>query len=219
MMNIWRPIPSNRASDTEGGNGSSGTGEIPASQRDRALVQRCQNGDSSAFDDLVTHYRAKVYAMILNMIHNDADAWDLSQDVFVKAWKALPKFENRSAFYTWLYRITHNVTYDWIRKRKGKITGEFDDAVAQDMETSAPTAPGHAERPDEAAKRSELRAEIAAAIESLSEDHRQVILLKEIDGLSYKEIAEVIDSSIGTVMSRLFYARKKLQAILKGDQP
>lgn len=156
--------------------------------------------------------------MILNMIHNDADAWDLSQDVFVKAWKALPKFENRSAFYTWLYRITHNVTYDWIRKRKGKIAGEFDDAVAQDMETSAPTAPAHAERPDEAAKRGELRGKIAAAIESLSEDHRQVILLKEIDGLSYKEIAEVIDSSIGTVMSRLFYARKKLQAILKGDQ-
>ena len=218
-MNIWRLIPSNRANDTPDGGGSGSGDEIPASQRDRELVERCKAGDTAAFDELVTLYRGKVYAMILNMIHNDADAWDLSQDVFVKAWKALPKFEARSAFYTWLYRITHNVTYDWIRKRKAVVAGEFDDAVAQEAEPGALTAPPSAESPDDALHRTELRGKIAEAIESLSDDHREVILRKEIDGLSYQEIADSVGCSIGTVMSRLFYARKKLQAILAGDQP
>ena len=79
-------------------------------ERDAELVERCQKGDYSAFDELITLYRGKVYAMIYNMIRNDADSWDLAQDVFIKAWKALPKFEGRSAFFTWLYRIAHNVT-------------------------------------------------------------------------------------------------------------
>lgn len=216
MMNIWRQIPSNRASETPDGGGSAGD-SVSASQRDKEIVERCQKGDMAAFDEIVTLYRGKVYAMILNMIHNDADAWDLSQDVFVKAWKALPKFEARSAFYTWLYRITHNVTYDWIRKRKATVSGEFDDEVAQQAESGAPTAPRAAERPDQAMERGELRGRIAEAIEALSPDHREVILRKEVDGLSYQEIADSIGCSIGTVMSRLFYARKKLQTALEGE--
>jgi RNA polymerase sigma-70 factor (ECF subfamily) len=156
--------------------------------------------------------------MILNMIHNDADAWDLSQDVFVKVWKALPKFEARSAFYTWLYRITHNVTYDWIRKRKRVVSGEFEDVLIEQAEPGALTTPKSADLPDVAMERSELRGRIARAIESLSDDHREVILRKEIDGLSYQEIAEVAGCSVGTVMSRLFYARKKLQAILEENR-
>ncbi len=216
-MNYWRQIPSNKASETPDGGGASGD-EVPASQRDRELVGRCQRGDMTAFDELVTLYRGKVYAMILNMIHNDADAWDLAQDVFVKAWKALPKFEARSAFYTWLYRITHNVTYDWIRKRKTMVAGEFDDAVMQEAEPGAPTAPRNAEQPDRAMQRGELRGKIAKAIEELSPDHREVILRKEVDGLSYQEIADSVGCSIGTVMSRLFYARKKLQSALEGER-
>ena len=212
-MNFLRLIPSNRAQELPDAGGDGG--EIPVSERDRQLVERCQSGDNQAFDQLVTLYRGKVYAMILNMIHNDADAWDLSQEVFVKAWKALPKFESRSAFYTWLYRITHNVTYDWIRKRKRVISGEFDDALLDEAEPGALTTPKSSDLPDVAMERSELRGKIAQAIKTLSDDHREVILLKEIDGLSYQAIADVVDCSVGTVMSRLFYARKKLQVALE----
>ncbi len=171
----------------------------------------------AAFDLLVTRYRGKVYAMIVNMIHNEADAWDLAQDAFVKAWKALPRFESRSNFYTWLYRIAHNVTYDWLRKKKVRGDGtEFDDTVRSDViELSAPTAPKSVSQPDENAEKGELRLKIEAAIEKLSPDHRAVILLKEVDGLKYQEIADHVGCSIGTVMSRLFYARKKLQVLLK----
>ena len=189
----------------------------PAEPDDAELVARCQSGDTSAFDTLVTRYRGKVYAMIMNMVHNDADAWDLAQDAFVKAWKALPKFEARSSFYTWLFRITHNVTYDWLRKKRIQAEGEFDDeiATAGSIEASAPTAPREQVSPDVEYSRVEVRLKIENAIGSLSEDHRAVILLKEVDGLKYEEIAEAVQCSIGTVMSRLFYARKKLQELLR----
>lgn len=187
---------------------------------DAELVIRSQNGDTEAFDELVTRYRGKVYAMIVNMIHNDADAWDLAQDAFVKAWKALPRFEARSNFYTWLYRIAHNVTYDWLRKKKVRGDGaEFDDAIQAAVEPGAPTAPKNISQPDENAEKSELRVKIEAAINKLSPDHRTVIVLKEVEGMKYQEIADTIGVSIGTVMSRLFYARKKLQGFLKDAYP
>ena len=155
--------------------------------------------------------------MIFNMIRNDADAWDLSQEVFIKAWKALSKFEGRSAFYTWIYRIAHNVTYDWMRKKKIEGAGEFNDEMLNEAEPGALTSPKAFDSPDQNLQRDELRDKITIAINSLSEDHREVILLKEVEGLSYQEIAESIGSSIGTVMSRLYYARKKLQEILKDN--
>lgn len=170
-----------------------------------------------AFDRLITKHRGKIYAMIYNMVKNDADAWDLSQEAFIKAWKALPKFEARARFSTWLFRISHNVVYDWLRKRKIEGDGELNDEVfdASRIDSAAPTAPKHESRPDEAMEQSELREQIKAAIAKLSEDHREVILLREVQGLDYKEIAEATGNTIGTVMSRLHYARKKLQAILK----
>ncbi|MFT4547223.1 MAG: RNA polymerase sigma-70 factor (ECF subfamily) [Verrucomicrobiales bacterium] len=213
-MNKPSPEPSNQAHPSDGEDASEDRQAI--AERDQALVIRCKEGDNDAFNQLVTHYRGKVYAMIVNMIRNDADAWDLAQDVFVKVWKALPKFEARSAFYTWLYRITHNVTYDWMRKKKITAGTEFDDAVALDAEPGARTAPQVISQPDENVQGGEIKAEIDAAIQELSADHRQAILLKEVDGLSYQEIADVMECSIGTVMSRLFYARKKLQEKLKG---
>ena len=212
-MNKPSPEPSNQPESPSRDDGSEDRQAI--AERDQALVVRCQGGDTQAFDELVTHYRGKVYAMIVNMIRNDADSWDLAQDVFVKAWKALPKFEARSAFYTWLYRITHNVTYDWMRKKKITAGTEFDDQVALDAEPGAHTSPRAVQQPDENVHGGELRSQIDAAIQELSADHRQAILLKEIEGLSYQEIADVMECSIGTVMSRLFYARKKLQEKLK----
>jgi RNA polymerase sigma-70 factor, ECF subfamily len=161
------------------------------------LVKRCQAGDSEAFDELVTRYRTRVFAMIYNMVHNEQDAWDLAQDSFVKAWKSIGRFRGKSSFYTWIYRIVMNVTIDWLRKRQIKAGGaEFDDSV-QRME------------------RSEIRARIDKAIAQLSPEHRAVILMKEIEEMQYHEIAESLGCSIGTVMSRLFYARKKLQNTLR----
>ena len=188
---------------------------------DAELVQLSQDGDLEAFDRLVIRYRGRIYAMIMNMIHNDADAWDLTQDTFVKAWTALPKFEARANFFTWVYRICHNVTYDWLRKRSNKIEkAEFDDRIeANSMESSAPTAPRAALSPDANAERSELRQRIDDAIDQLSPEHREVILLKEVEGLSYQEIADTVDCAIGTVMSRLHHARKKLQQSLNDLQP
>ncbi|MCF6311293.1 MAG: sigma-70 family RNA polymerase sigma factor [Verrucomicrobiales bacterium] len=182
---------------------------------DEILVSRSQAGDMQAFDQLVTRYRGRIYAMTMNMIHNEADAWDLAQDTFVKAWKALPKFQARSNFYTWLYRISHNVTYDWLRKKQNRvIKAEFDDNIqSSQIDRSAPTAPRDMARPDQHAQGNELKQSIRDALALLSPEHRSVILLKEVDGLRYEEIAERNHCSIGTVMSRLFYARKKLQAI------
>lgn len=182
---------------------------------DEELVIRCQAGDARAFDELVTRYRAKVYAMIYNMIKSDADSWDLAQEAFLKAWKALPKFEARSSFYTWLYRIAHNVTYDWLRKRKVQAEGEFDEAVHQSIDPRARTVPFKEAGPDEKLQHQELRQRIEEAIDQLSPEHRAVILLKEVEGRQYNEIADIVGISIGTVMSRLFYARKKLQSLLQ----
>ena len=192
--------------------------EVSAAE-DATWVARAQQGDTRAFDLLVTKHRGKIYAMILNMVKNDADAWDLSQDAFIKAWKALPKFEARSRFSTWLFRISHNVVYDWLRKRKIQGDGELNDEVfdAGRIDPGAATAPQQDKRPDHALEQSELRDQINNAIGKLSEEHREVILLREVQGLDYKEIAEATGSSLGTVMSRLHYARKKLQIYLNPE--
>ena len=183
---------------------------------DIELVKKAQTGDTRAFDQLVSKHRGKIYAMIVNMLKNDADAWDLAQEAFVKAWRALPKFEGKASFSTWLFRISHNVVYDWIRKRKIEGDGELNDELfdASKIEPSAYTTPHHAPRPDQAMERDELRAQLEDAIAKLSDEHREVILLREVQGLDYKEIADISNNSLGTVMSRLYYARKKLQALL-----
>lgn len=215
-MNISRQIASNflMGSVTSESAGNGGTSDGPS---DQELVRQAQAGAYEAFDQLVTRHRGKVYAMVMNMVHNDADAWDLSQDAFVKAWKALPKFENRSQFSTWLFRISHNVVYDWMRKKKIQSEGELDDQLldANRIDSGASTAPKMQPRPDEALGQQERREEIEQALAQLSPEHRETILLREVQGMEYTEIAEVMECSKGTVMSRLFYARKKLQTILR----
>ena len=182
---------------------------------DTQLVERSQRGELAAFDLLVTRYRGRIYGMLYNMVHNDADAWDLAQDVFVKAWKALPRFEGNSAFFTWLYRIAHNVALDWLRARKIQGAVEFDDAIARNVEPGSLTTPKGEGQPDDRMAQSELGVRIHAALAELSPEHRAVILLREIEGRTYEEIAEVAGCSLGTVMSRLFYGRKRLQSLLQ----
>jgi len=180
------------------------------------LVKRCQAGDPEAFDELVTRYRTRIFGMIYNMVHNEQDAWDLAQDSFVKAWRSIKRFRGRSSFYTWIYRIVMNVTIDWLRKKQVKGLGaEFDDAIQAKIDPASKTAPKAGALPYEIMERSETRTRIDNAIAQLSPDHRAVILMKEIEEMQYHEIAETLGCSIGTVMSRLFYARKKLQNLLR----
>lgn len=226
-MNIFRHITSKNlraaaSPDSADGGGASSVSKMAteeSAREDAEWVIKAQSGDTRAFDKLVTKHRGKVYAMIVNMVKNDADAWDLSQVAFVKAWKALPKFEARARFSTWLFRISHNVVYDWMRKRRIESEGELNDELfdAGRIDSSAATTPQQNKRPDEAMVQSELRKEIQDALDKLSPEHREVILLREVQGMDYKEIAKITENTMGTVMSRIFYARKKLQTYLKPE--
>lgn len=209
--------PSEKASNlAQEPDGSSAMGD---SEDDFRLVALAQKGDMRAYDELVTRHRGKIFAMIRNMIHQEADAWDISQEVFIKAWHALPRFEARARFSTWLYRIAHNCVYDWTRKRKIETVGELNDEIfeRERIDSASFTTPSGGEAPDQSMAQGELRLKIQAALNKLSPEHREVVLLKDVQGLSYKEIAETMSSTLGTVMSRLYYARQKLQTLLKDE--
>ncbi len=183
---------------------------------DLHLVARSQAGDTAAFNELVTRYRSRAFSMIYQMTRNEQDAWDLAQDGFVKAWKSIGRFRGQSSFYTWLYRILMNVTIDSLRRKRIASGTEFDDAIGlREIEPGAATAPRGEMQPAEKISDQEIRGRIDAAIAKLSPEHRAAIVMREIDGLEYSEIADAMECSIGTVMSRLFYARKKLQTLLK----
>jgi len=196
-----------------------GRGDESAAESDDQLVARAQAGESVAFDELVCRHRNRVFAMIRNMIHREADAWDLSQEAFLKAWKALPRFQAKAKFSTWLFRIVHNVVYDWTRRKRPESVDEWNEELLsrEKIDPASRTTPSGALRPDAALSNSELREKIEEALDTLSPEHREAVLLKDVQGLAYKEIAEVMECSIGTVMSRLHYARKKLQTLLKDE--
>jgi RNA polymerase sigma-70 factor (ECF subfamily) len=178
--------------------------KIHQQSEDLELIRRSQSGDTEAFGELVTRYRTKIFNMIYGIVGNETDAWDLAQESFLKAWRSIHRFQRRSSFYTWLYRITTNVTMDSLRRRCHHVEIELDDAIPSLL-------PG----PGVNYERAEIREQVYAALAQLSPEHRAVIVLKEIEDLQYHEIAEILGISVGTVMSRLFYARKKLQSILR----
>lgn len=155
--------------------------------------------------------------MAYQMTRSEQDAWDLAQDAFLRAWKSIHRFRGDSSFYTWIYRIVSNVSIDSIRKKQGRIETEFDDSLAgiQGIDVRARTVPGGTPSPDENIRQKEIGARIEEAINKLSAEHRAVLVMKEIEGLQYHEIAEIVGCEIGTVMSRLFYARKKMQSQLR----
>jgi RNA polymerase sigma-70 factor (ECF subfamily) len=183
---------------------------------DRELVRRCQAGDLSAFDGLVTRYKSKVFTVVYGMVRNEQDAWDLVQEGFLNAWRSIHRFKGRSSFYTWLYQIMTNVTIDALRRKGLQGGAEFDDRIAHgNVAQASRTKPSTAPLPHRALELNEIRQRIDKAISKLSPEHRAVIVLRELGDLQYNEIAEILDCSIGTVMSRLFYARKKLQILLR----
>jgi RNA polymerase sigma-70 factor, ECF subfamily len=172
--------------------------------QDLELTRRSQAGDTEAFDELVTKYRTKIFTMVYGMVRNEHDAWDLAQEGFLKAWQSIHRFEGRSSFYTWLYSLTVNLTIYSLRRKGRREEVELNDAIPSSL-------PG----PGVNYQRTEIREQVNAALAKLSPEHRAVVVLRELEDLQYHEIAEVLNLSMGTVMSRLFYGRKKLQSMLR----
>lgn len=186
---------------------------------DLTLVKRVRSGDQRAFKLLVERYQRKVYGIALGMLKDREEAMDVAQEAFVKVHRYLDHFKGDASFYTWLYRITVNVCIDVIRKRgsaKGEAV-EFDDAMQ--LDTAEATTLGTlgsrlGTNPQKSALRRELAEKIQEALEQVPEKHRAILLLREIEGMSYEELAKVLQIPKGTVMSRLFHARAKVQKIL-----
>ena len=182
------------------------------SDEDREAVRRVQAGETEAFEVLVEKYKRKTFRLAFQVLRDQEEALDVAQEAFVKAFRSLPKFKGESAFYTWLFRIAMNVALDRRRQRvtRAKSMGA-EDVPPEEWERSAVSED---RGPDDEAASAERRERIARALESLSEHHRSIIILSDIEGLSYREIAEVLEVPMGTVMSRLHNARKRLRDAL-----
>jgi RNA polymerase sigma-70 factor, ECF subfamily len=182
---------------------------------ERKLVDEARRGSREAFGRLVQAYQRRAYAVALGMVHDHDEARDICQEAFLRVHGNIATFEGEAQFFTWLYRIVMNLCIDHLRKRRGERV-EFDDAVANgetpDDTGVAPKRLGF--DPARALADKELRGRIRAALARLTPAHRAVLIMRELDGLSYDEMAKVIGCSIGTVMSRLFHARKKMQRML-----
>lgn len=187
---------------------------LPHDLSDSELVLRVRKGDGSAFRPLVERYQNRLHAMVYGMVRDPEEARDITQNAFIKAYQNLDAFRIESSFYTWLYRIAMNLAIDHCRKNKRRKTSAFDEAVANRDEDGTIIELHQAESPQRALQRKQLHERIFAALDELSEEQREVVLLREVEGLSYKEIADTMGIPEGTVMSRLFYARKRLQALL-----
>ena len=174
------------------------------------LIERSRKGDSQAFGVLVERYQRRVVGVALAVVHNQDDAIELAQETFVRAYENLSKFESRSSFSTWLYRIAANLAIDFWRREGRHLVLHGEDA---DNEIAKlPTSQGDSFKE---VSRLELSARLRQALEQLTPEHRAVILLREVEGMSYDEISEVLQCPRGTVMSRLHYARTHLRSILK----
>jgi len=182
---------------------------------DGAIVQRVQEGEVAAFDQLVLRYRERVYGVVYNMTSNREDAADLTQDTFIKAFKSINRFQGQSSFFTWLYRIAVNSALSHLRKSKLRTFFSFEKINEDDktIEILAQLTDKHGA--DRELYVRELQEKLNEAMQKLSIKHRTVVTLFEIDGLSHEQIAEVVGCSVGTVRSRLHYAKQILQADLQ----
>jgi RNA polymerase sigma-70 factor (ECF subfamily) len=181
---------------------------------DKQLVEAARQGDAAAFRELVNRHQRRAYAVALGMVHDPDDARDVCQEAFLKVHKNLGTFEGEAQFFTWLYRIVANLCIDLLRKRRG-LKVEFDDALANDDPDEAGISPQRTGfDPARALADKELRTQIVAALDKLSPAHRSVLVMREVEGMSYQEMADMMKCSIGTIMSRLFHARKKMQTML-----
>src|SRR3954469_15535086 len=180
---------------------------------DEVLVKAAQKGDMAAFEELVARHRDKNYARALSMLRNEDDATDLSQEAWVKGCQRLHQFQGDSSFATWMTRIVINLCLDQLRKNK-RVKNESIDEMNEETGGVERQMPVITPNPTEGLERGELRQRIDKALGQLSYEHRTVLILHEFEDLEYKEIAKRMQCSIGTVMSRLFYARRKMAALM-----
>ena len=188
--------------------------ETPVQTGEMDLVRRAQKGDLEAYDELVKRYQQRIYATIYHMTSNHEDANDLSQDAFIKAFQALKSFKGGSSFYTWLYRIAVNKTINFLKQRKNKLHMSLNDLDFNTENNPDLVALISDKTPRREAGLKELSEKLNEALLKLSEQHRLVMVLHDVQGQSHEEIAEIMDCNIGTVRSRLFYARQQMQAWL-----
>ena len=188
--------------------------ETPATADDMSLVSRSRRGEMAAYDELVRRYQERIYATMYHMTSNHEDANDLAQESFIKAYQALKTFKGDSSFYTWLYRIAVNKAINFIKQRRNRISKSLNDLDVQVEHDPDLVALISHKTPRREAGLAELQEKLNAAILKLSEQHRAVVVLHDIQGLPHEEIAETMGCNVGTVRSRLFYARQQLQGLL-----
>jgi RNA polymerase sigma factor RpoE len=181
---------------------------------DLELVRRSQTEDMRAYDVLVRRYQERLYATVYHMTSNHEDANDLTQETFIKAFRALKSFKGDSSFYTWIYRIAVNKTINFLKQRKNRIQLSLNDMDFNAEHDPDLVALISDKNPRRDLNLSELQEKLNGAMQRLSEHHRMVVTLHDIQGLSHEEIGKIMDCNIGTVRSRLFYARQQLQAYL-----
>jgi len=190
---------------------AAGAQESPTGD-EHELIRRCLAGDAAAFEPLVERYRQRVWRLAYQVLRDREEAWDCAQEAFVRAFHSLASFRGQSAFYTWLFRITVNVATDRQRARGAQARAFGTERLPE--EEWRRTTPDPGAGPDQAATRSEQRERIRQALDALPPKARTIIMLSDVEGLSYREIAEVLRCPIGTVMSRLHNARQRLKALL-----
>jgi RNA polymerase sigma-70 factor (ECF subfamily) len=189
------------------------TNENHSSASDEQLVKAAKRGNMAAFEELVARHRDKIYARAFSMMRNEEEAVDLSQEAWVKSWQRLKQFQGESSFGTWMTRIVINLCLDQLRRRKRQRTESIEEMSEESggVERQMPVVTVN---PTERLERAELRKKIDQAMAQLSYEHRTVLVLHEFEEMEYKEIAKTMECSIGTVMSRLFYARRKMAVLL-----
>jgi RNA polymerase sigma-70 factor (ECF subfamily) len=188
--------------------------EPPAPEEEPALVARARRGDLPAYDELVKRYQERIYATIYHMTSNHDDANDLAQESFIKAYQALKSFKGGSSFYTWLYRIAVNKTINFLKQRKNRTHMSLNDLDFNAEHDPDLMALISNKTPRRDADLNELQEKLNAALLKLSDSHRLVVVLHDVQGESHEDIAKIMDCNIGTVRSRLFYARQQLQSYL-----
>ncbi len=189
-------------------------GRIAAATDEAEVVRRAQQGDLQAYDDLVCRYQERIYATVYHMTSNHEDANDLAQDTFIKAYQAIKSFKGGSSFYTWVYRIAVNKTINFLKQRRNRSHMSLNDLDVNAENDPDLVAFVSDKTPRREAGLAELQEKLNEAMQKLSEDHRLVVTLHDVQGVPHEDIAKIMDCNIGTVRSRLFYARQQLQGYL-----
>ena len=212
MQNFPPPDESMKSRDTEDIDATEPAGA--AEQSDLELVRRAQRNERGAFDLLVLRYQHKVIKLVARLLRDPAEAEDVAQEAFVKAYRALGSFRGDSAFYTWLYRIAVNTARNAIASRQRRPL-DYEAELSESEQSNLASRLRHTDTPEATALSEEIRVTVNQAIEQLPEDLRTAIVLREVEGLSYEEIAAAMDCPVGTVRSRIFRAREAIDRALK----